>query len=303
MLKIKRLVYFLVWILLFVPHSSFAKLNVVTTMPDFEALVQEIGADQVSVRSIVIGTQDPHFVEAKPSYMTMANKADLLISAGLDLEEGWLLAIIQGSRNPKIMIGAPGYLELGLLIDPLEVPTVRVTRAQGDVHPFGNPHFFLDPIRMGLCATLIAERMAQLDVANGAKYIERGKAIQTRLENKTKEWKSRIEKTGIVKAISFHRTLSYFFNRFGITYPATLEPKPGIPPTSRHIMDVIQMVKEQKIPLIMVENFFETTSAKRIQQDVPGLRIVTVPVAVGGEPNIKTTDDLIERLVQAVEGK
>lgn len=293
----------LIGLLLFIPSAGFAKLKVVTTIPDFAALVREIGGDTVTVNSISIGTQDPHFVEAKPSFMLLANKADLFIVAGLDLEEGWAQAIIQGSRNPKIIVGTPGYLELGQLIEPLEVPTVRVTRAQGDVHPFGNPHFYLDPIRMGQSAVLIAERMAQLDSTQGDRYIERGKQIQQRLETKTKDWQIRIEKTGVKKVISFHRTLSYFFNRFGITYPTTLEPKPGIPPTTKHIMDVIQIVKTQKVPLIMIENFFETTSAKRIQQDVSSVRVVSVPVAVGGEPNILTTDDLIERLVAAVEGK
>ena len=289
-------------LILCVSNNAQAKLLVVTTTPDLRSIVSEIGGDLVSVDAIAKGTQDPHYIEAKPSFMTKVSHADLLISLGLDLEVGWLPSIVSGSRNPKVAAGSKGYFEIGSLLDPIEIPSGKVTRAEGDVHPFGNPHVNLDPIRMGKAAVLIAERMGELDTTNASKFLEKAKAFQSRMEEKTKDWSARIEKTGIKKIITYHKTLNYFFDRFHIENPIQLEPKPGIPPTSSHILEVIQTCKEQKISLILVENFFDATITARIKQDIPTIRSETVPVAVDGESNIHTLDDLYENLVNVIEG-
>lgn len=299
----KRTIVFLAVIILgiFTSQSNAqAKLSVIATTTDLKALVGEIGGDLIEVQSIAKGTQDPHFIEAKPSYMTKTSKADLIIAVGLDLEVGWLPSIVRGSRNPKLNPGNPGYLEIGPLIDPLEVPSGKMTRAEGDVHPFGNPHFMLDPIRMGTSAIKTAERLGQLDTAHQALYMEKAKALQTRLVEKTKGWQARIAKSGVKKIVTYHKTLTYFFDRFKIENPAILEPKPGIPPTSGHILDVIQIIKAQKVPLIMVENYFDPTVTNRIKEAIPEIRSSTVPVAVDGAPGIKTLDDLYENLVSTV---
>ncbi len=282
--------------------SAEAKLNVLTSTTDLRAIVQEVGGDSLSVDSIAKGTQDPHFVEAKPSFMLKASKADLLVTVGLDLEIGWIPSIVRGSRNPKINPGSRGYLEVGPLVSPLEVATGKVTRAEGDVHPLGNPHVTLDPVRAGQIAVKIAERLGELDSSNAAKYLEKAKSYQKRLEDKTKAWQARIEKSGVKKVITYHKTLTYFFDRFKLQNTAILEPKPGIPPTSGHILDVIAIIKEQKVPLIMVENYFDPTVTRKILQEVPTVKSVTVPVAVDGEPQVKTLEDLYESLVTAIEG-
>ena len=280
-----------------------AKLSVVTTTTDLKALVDEVGGEFVNADCIAKGTQDPHFIEAKPSYMTKMSKADLVVAVGLDLEVGWLPSIVRGARNPKINPGNSGYLEIGPGVDPLEVPTGKISRSEGDVHPFGNPHFSLDPIRMGTGAILLADKLGQLDGAHKAQFTEKAKAFQARMQAKTAAWQARITKSGVKKAVSYHKTLTYFFERFHIENPAILEPKPGIPPTSGHILDVIRIIKEEKIPLILVENYFDPTVTNRIKEEIPAIRTATVAVAVDGAPNVKTLDDLYESLVVAVEGK
>ena len=280
-----------------------AKLNVITTTVDLRSIASEVGGDLISVESLGKGTQDPHFIEAKPSYMLKVNKADLVISVGMELEIGWLPSILSGARNPKVGAGAPGNLEVGPSVEPLEIPTGNISRADGDVHPAGNPHVTLDPIRAGEIALLIAKRLGEIDTANSAKYEANAKAFQARLIQETRVWAERVRKAGITKIVTYHKTLTYFLDRFKIANPAILEPKPGIPPTSGHIMDIIKLIKGQNIPLILVENFFDPTVTTKIKQEVPAVRAVTIPVAVEGAPGVTKIDDLYETIVKAIEGK
>jgi zinc/manganese transport system substrate-binding protein len=288
---------------LLVPTWAHAKLFVVTTTPDLRSIVEAVAKGAVDVESIGKGTQDPHFIEAKPSFMVKASKADLLVAVGLELEIGWLPSIIQGSRNPKIAVGKKGYFEVGPLVTPLELPTSTLSRADGDVHPYGNPHITLDPIRVGEIAVKIAERLAELDSKNAADYQKNAKAFQLHLQAKTAEWQKRINASGVKQIVTYHKTLTYFLDRFKIGNPAFLEPKPGIPPTSGHILEVIQIIKEKKVPLIIVENYFDATITNKIKSEVPTVRAVTVPVAVEGEPGIHNNEDLFEHLVKTIEGK
>ncbi len=294
--------YFL-FSLLFCASISNASLNVVTTTTDLAAITREVGKNLISVESIARGTQDPHFIEAKPSYMSKANRADLIVSVGLDLEAGWLPGIIQGARNPRINRGEKGYLEVGSSVTPLDVPSGKVTRAEGDVHPDGNPHITLDPIRAGEIAVVIANRLGELDSLNKNSFIENAKAFQQKLKNKSVEWQKRLDKTGIKKVITYHKTLSYFLDRFRIENPGILEPKPGIPPTSVHILKIIKLMRDQSINLILVENYFDPTVTEKIKQDIKDARTPTVAVAVEGAANISTMEDLYEQLVKSVEGK
>lgn len=289
--------------LFLLPGLAQAKLNVVATIPDLAAVAREVGGSDISVESIAKGTQDPHFIEAKPSFMVKVSKADLLVAVGLELEVGWLPSLIQGARNPRVKAGEKGYLEIGPSIDPLEVPQGKISRADGDVHPDGNPHFYLDPIRLGKTAELIAARLGELDGAHAADFSKRAKAFADRLKAKTAEWQARVRKSGVKKIVTYHKTLTYFFDRFGLENPAILEPKPGVPPTSAHIIEVIQLMKAQKVPLILVENFFDASVTKKITGEVPGSRAASVAVDVEGEDGIKTNEDLLERIVKAIEGK
>jgi zinc/manganese transport system substrate-binding protein len=282
---------------------AFGKILVVTTTTDLAAIVDAVGGKQVNVESICKGTQDPHFIEPKPSYMVKASRADLFVSIGLGLEIGWLPSILRGARNPKIVFGQQGNLEVGPSLEVLEVPTGKVTRAQGDVHPEGNPHVTLDPIRVGEIAVLIGKRLGEIDPPNAVDYQKNAQAFKKNMDDSVKLWQERITKSGIKKIITHHKTLEYFVNRFGIEVPAILEPLPGIPPTARHTLNVIGIAKTQGVKLVLVENFFAASVADRIAKDVPGLKVISVPVSVGGAPTIKNINDLFERLVEAIEGK
>ncbi len=288
-------------LILFSP-PALAKLKVLTTTTDLRAITTEVGGEFIAVESIAKGTQDPHFIEAKPSFMVKANKADLLIAVGLELEQGWLPTIISGSRNPKINSGQRGYLEVGPECDPIEVAKSAVSRAQGDVHPLGNPHVTLDPIRAGQVAKLIAKRLGELDTAHAPEFFANAKTFEERMAAKVKTWSDRVTKSGVASVVTYHKTLGYFLQRFNLANPAILEPKPGIPPTSGHTIEVIRIIRDQKVPLILVENFFDPTVTKKIQQEAPKVRAVVVPVAVDGAPKVKTMDDLYEVLIKAVEG-
>lgn len=283
--------------------SAWAGLSILTTTTDLGYLAKQVGGDLVQVDTICRGTQDPHFIEAKPSYMLKASRADLILAVGLDLEVGYLPPILQGARNPKIKKGAAGYMEVGPLLQPIEATSSQVSRSEGDVHPYGNPHITLDPIRDGQAAVLIGNKFAELDPAHGDRYRMNAETFRKRIEEKTRLWQARIEKTGIKRVVTHHKTLNYFFDRFHLTDMIELEPKPGIPPTSGHTMEVIRKIQEQKIPLILVENFFDPTVTVKIKDAVPAVRVEVVPVAVDGAPGASSIEELMEQLVSAIEKK
>ncbi|OQW47243.1 MAG: hypothetical protein A4S09_15735 [Proteobacteria bacterium SG_bin7] len=288
---------------LFYSLASIAGLKVVTTTTDLAAITREVGKNLITVESIAKGTQDPHFIEAKPSYMSKVGQADMLVSIGLDLEAAWLPSIIQGARNPKVNRGEKGNLEVGPFVAPLDVPTGKITRAEGDVHPEGNPHVTLDPIRAGEIAVVIANRMAEIDSSNKGAFLENAKSFQQRMKDKTIEWQKRIDSTKIKKIITYHKTLTYFLDRFHLGNPGILEPKPGIPPTSNHILKIITIMKEQNINLILVENYFDPTITGKIKQDIKDVRTPTVAVAVDGAAKVSNMEELYEQLVKSVEGR
>jgi zinc/manganese transport system substrate-binding protein len=292
---------FLTVIAVLISVPAFADLNIVTTTADLEAVVNAVSGGKAQVSAIAKGTQDPHQIEAKPSFMVKMRGADLVIAQGLELETAWIVPLIQGGRNPKISVGTNGFLELGDKIDPIEIPKGNVSRAEGDVHPGGNPHFTLDPIRLGDAAVIIAGRMGDLDPSNRALFKKNAETFQQHLKDKNKEWKTRLEKTGIKSAVTYHKTLSYFLDRYGIKNPIQLEPRPGIPPTAAHLLDVIELMKKDSIRLVLIENFFDSKAGDKVKQEVPQAKVAVVPVSVGGEPEIKTNEQLIERIVKTIE--
>lgn len=282
--------------------QAHAKIHIVTTTVDLQSITQEISNPRAFVESLTKGTQDPHSLEAKPSFMVKVSSADLLIANGLDLEVGWLPSIIRGARNPKIANGQIGYLEIGSLVDPIEV-IGGASRAEGDVHPAGNPHVTLDPVRAIKIAKIICDRLILMDSSNKLVFEKNLKQFEERIQTKLVKWQERIKQSGVKSIVTYHKTLSYFFSRFGISNPIILEPKPGIPPTSRHIVDVINLIKDQKVPIILVENYFDPSVTRKIQAEIPELRIATVPVSTLGDPKIKTIDDLYEEIVNIIGGK
>ncbi len=277
-----------------------AKIQIATTTTDLASLVRTVAGDTVDVFSIAKGTQDPHQIEAKPSFMVKMRSVDLVIAQGLELEEAWLKPLVQGSRNSKIS-SKDGYLELGSELDPIEIQKSEVTRAEGDVHPGGNPHFQLDPIRLGKAAVLIANRLAQLSPENKEQFLKSANVFQVKMQTKTKFWSDRLRKTGLTEIVTYHKTFSYFCSRFEIRCELQLEPKPGIPPTANHLLSVIEQIKKRKIHLVLIENLYSDTVSDKLKVELPDLRVQLAPVSVGGESGISNNEELIERLVQLLE--
>lgn len=287
-------------ILFFFPSILFAKIEVATTTTDLAALVQQVGQNQVQVFSIAKGAQDPHQIEAKPSFMVKLRTVDLLIAQGLELESAWIIPLIQGSRNPKLL-SKDGFLELAAELNPIEVVSGSVSRAEGDVHPGGNPHFQLDPVRLGQAAVLIAKRLGSIEPGQREFFEKNAAAFQKHLNEKTVLWKERIKKSGVRKVVTYHKTFSYFCDRFAIQCDLQLEPKPGIPPTASHILDVIRQMKEQNIRLVLIENLYEDSVGQKLKQEIKNVIVKRLPVAVEGESGISTNELLIEKIVTAVE--
>tara|TARA_B100000524_G_scaffold314551_1_gene192344 strand:+ start:930 stop:1856 length:927 start_codon:yes stop_codon:yes gene_type:complete len=278
-----------------------AKIKVLTTTSDLQSLVVELGADRVEVKSFTDGRQDPHYIEARPIFMTQVASSDLIVAIGLELEAGWLPSVLKGARNSKLMPGSKGYLEVGPHVDKLGVLNYEPGRDQGDVHPDGNPHFLLDPLQAIKAAKAIKDRLCLHDSGYAKYYEDRFSSLKERLEKKTLLWAERIKKTNIKEIITYHETLTYFCERFGLKIRAEFEPKPGVPPTSKHIISLIDEVKKMQAPLALIENFYSDIPAKRIKESVPAFQYELIPVYVRGEKNLNTLDDLYEHLVQVLE--
>jgi len=279
-------------------------LNVVTTTQDMASIAQEVGGDKIKITPLAKGYQDPHFVEAKPSFVLILNKARLLIVVGRDLEIGWLPALITQSRNPRIQPGAEGYLDPSTSAKILEMPAGAVTRAEGDVHPLGNPHYWLDPENGRRIAKAIQGKLAQMDPANAAYYAQREADFETRLNAAQQRWKGQMAPYKGLKVLTYHRSWANFADAFGLNVVGYVEPKPGIPPTPQHTLDVINAMKAQNIRIIMVEPYFDTKTPNSIASNT-GARVLVMPPSVGGVPEagdyFKLFDYDVNLLVDAIK--
>lgn len=283
------------------PVRAFAKLKVVASIPDFSALAQEVGGDLVEAQTIARGDQDPHYLEPKPSFAILLNKADLLIQAGLELEVGWLPVLITQSRNPKIQPGSQGFLNAAEGVNILDIPTGSVNRSMGDVHPDGNPHYWLNPKNGLIIAKKISERLAQLDPANAAKYAGNEKAFEQRLTQKIAQWEKEVAPLKGKNIVTQHKSFTYFVDWTGMTVTGLIEPKPGIPPSPAHLLSLIQLIQSEKIPLIITENYYDPKPSNELAEKT-GAKVLFLPTSVGGEAGIKTYEDLFDSLIQKLKG-
>jgi ABC-type Zn uptake system ZnuABC Zn-binding protein ZnuA len=278
---------------------AFANLRVVTTTEDLRSITQSIGEDFVDVTAIAKGTQDPHYVEAKPSYLVAVSRADLLIAIGLELESGWLPLLIRGARQPKLMPGEPGCLTVSEAITPFEV-VGQADRSQGDVHPLGNPHFMADPERVLSVANLILKRLSELDPSHAKNFSDNLATFKTQLQNKLAIWKRKLGPYKGTKVVGYHKTFDYLFNFFGFEIAGFLEPKPGIPPTAQHILQLVETVKSQKVKLIVVESFFDPKPGQTLAEKTKA-KLVLIPAYVGGDDQSKTYIDWMDNIVNTLE--
>jgi ABC-type Zn uptake system ZnuABC Zn-binding protein ZnuA len=258
-----------------------SKLNVMTATQDLASLAREVGGDLINADSIAMGYQDPHFVEPKPSFLLKLQKADLLVVVGLQLEIGWLPPLITQSRNAKIQVGAPGYLDMSQSCQILEIPTGQVTRAMGDVHPLGNPHYWLDPDNGRRIAKALAAKFSEMQPANAAAFAQHYADFDKRLAAAEKGWEAKMAPYRNRKVVTYHRSWPNFCDHFGLQVVDYVEPKPGIPPSPVHTLEVINTMKREGIKLILVEPYFDLRAPNKIAQDVGGQVAVLLP-SVGG---------------------
>jgi ABC-type Zn uptake system ZnuABC Zn-binding protein ZnuA len=233
---------------LFAPQIAAAKkLNVITATTDLAALAQEVGGDKINVESLARGYQDPHFVEAKPSYLLKLRQADLLVIVGLQLEIGWLPPLITQSGNARVQVGANGYLDASQFAEILEIPQGAITRAMGDVHPLGNPHYWLDPDNGRRVAKGIAVKLGEMDPQDASYFQQRDQDFERRLAEADKKWQADMRPFHGRKVVTYHNSAPNFARHFGLDVVGFVEPRPGIPPTPSHTLDVINMMKRDHV--------------------------------------------------------
>ena len=316
------------------PAEGGDKLRVVTTTTDMAAIVRAIGGDKVEVTAIATGREDPHFIAAKPSYMMAARKADLWVRVGLELEIGYEELILDGSRNAGIRIGTPGHLDASEGVLRLEVPTQKIDRSMGDIHPLGNPHYWIDPLNGRIVAKSIGKRLCRLAPEHADYFDERTESFQRQLDERmfgrelvakiggSKLWalllKGRLEQLleepgqpalgGWLVAmrlyagkriITYHRSWSYFAHRFGLEVADELEPKPGIPPSPGHVADVVKRVKDEGIEVLLMEPFYSRKAPDLVASQT-GISIVECANCVGGQPEVTDYLTMIDNVVNRV---
>ncbi len=273
-------------VLLLVAAPAFGKVAIVTSTQDFASIADMIGGNRVETFALAKGYQDPHFVDPKPSFVLKLSKADLLIVAGLELEIGYLPPLIDQSRNDRIRPGAAGYLDASNGCDILERPTGTVTRAMGDVHPFGNPHFWLDPENGRVIARAIAAKLKQLDPAGAAEYDANLAAFETKLTAGEKRWEAALAPYAGTELVTYHNSWPNFLKRFRLVAAGYIEPKPGIPPSPSHTVEIIDLMRAKKVPAILMEPYFDRKTPAQIAEKT-GATLLTFIPSVGGVPEVK----------------
>jgi len=286
------------------PVSAQNKLNVIATTEDLAAIAREIGGDHITIDALARGYQDPHFVEAKPSFILKLQKADLLVVVGRELEIGWLPPLIQQSRNAKVQQGADGYLDASSQARILDIPQGQITRAMGDVHPSGNPHYWLDPDNGKAIARAIAGKLSQFRPNDKAYFDQRLADFESRLNASLAKWQAAMAPYKGVKVVTYHRSYPNFADRFGLNVVGYVEPRPGIPPSPGHTLDLIQEMKRQQIKVILMEPYFDQKTPNSIASQT-GAKVLVLPPSVGGEKSItdyfKLFDYDVNLLVQALK--
>ncbi|MCY1034681.1 zinc ABC transporter substrate-binding protein [Corallococcus sp. BB11-1] len=284
---------------------ALADLKVVATLPDLAAVAKAVGGDKVEVVALALPTQDPHFVDAKPNLALALNRADLLITAGLDLEIGWLPSLQLGARNNRILTGNEGFLDASRFVSLQEVPTTAVDRSQGDVHPGGNPHYLYDP-RQGIAvARGIEARMSQLDAKNAATYKANLAKFTQEVQAARPGWEKRLAGLKGAPVIAYHRTTAYLQDWLGFTTVAFLEPKPGIPPNPSHVAQVLAQGKARKVKLVVKEGYYPDGTARLVASKIPAPLIV-IPGGTDfrdGQTYVQRIESLVGRLEQGLAGK
>ena len=278
--------------------SASGQLRVVTTTPDLASVAREIGGDRVNVVALAKPTEDPHYVDAKPSHIVTLNRADALIEGGAELELGWLPPLLENSRNRKIAAGAPGRIVASDRIKMLEVPT-SFDRSKGDVHSLGNPHFLIDPVDVKIIAGNIADRFTRIDPRSAATYRDNLARFNAKLDSKFADWRKQLAPYRGAKIVTYHNDFIYLADRFGLNVVETLEPKPGIAPSPAHLAQVIGKMKSTNAKVILVQPYQNRRTAETVARQT-GAVVLDVSQQPGARGNTATYFDMMDNLVNTL---
>jgi zinc/manganese transport system substrate-binding protein len=283
-----------------------AKLNVVATTPDFAAIAREIGGDQIELVTLARPTEDPHFVDAKPSFISKLNRADVLLEGGAELEIGWLPALLDQSRNEKLAAGAPGHVLCSQGVQLLEVPAT-LDRSKGDIHAAGNPHYVVDPVNAKIVAQNIAAAFALNDAKNAGVFQANLKKFAATLDARLGEWQAKLAPFKGASVVAYHNSWLYFGSRFGLKIDMFLEPKPGIPPTPAHLVEIIAKMKMQNARVIIVDPYLNRKTAEKVARDTGAtvLDVAQFPGGIKGTEGgyVQLMDQLVSSLAKALGEK
>jgi zinc/manganese transport system substrate-binding protein len=282
----------------FLSAQATAQLKVVATTPDLGSVAREIGGDKVNVVTLAKPTEDPHFVDAKPSFIVILNRADALVEGGAELELGWLPPLLENSRNSRVAAGAPGRIVASEGIRLLEIPT-SFDRSKGDIHSLGNPHFMVDPAAAKVVARNIASHFAQLDPKNAATYNANLARFNSQIDTHLAEWQKQLAPYRGAKIVTYHRDFIYFAQRFGLSIVDELEPKPGIAPSPAHLAQVIGEMKRDNVKVILVQPFQNRKTAETVARQT-GATVVDAPQQPGAAKGTSSYEDNMDNLVSAI---
>lgn len=285
-------------------RDAHAAIKVVTTTADLASLTKEVGGDKVDVEALARGFQDPHFVEPKPSFILKLHGADLLVVVGRELEIGWLPPLLTQSRNARIQQGADRYLDASLTAKILEIPTGQITRAMGDVHAQGNPHYWLGTDNGRRIAQAVQRKLAEISPGDAAYFAQRYADFDRRLADAEKRWKAAMAPYSGLKIVSYHRSWPNFTDDFGLDVIGYIEPKPGIPPSPSHTLELIREMKQKGVKIIIMEPYFDSKTPEAIGRQVGG-RVAVLAPSVGGDKEVtdyfKLFDYNVGKLVAAIK--
>ncbi len=294
------------WLAAALAGDANATLNVVATLPDLAALATEVGGARVQVVSLARPTEDPHYVEPKPSLVVKLSRADCLLEGGAELEQGWLAPLLDRARNPKLAEGSPGRVACNRNVQLLEIPAT-LDRSQGDLHALGNPHYLVDPLIAKAVAAQIAEAFARLDPAGAEEYQTRLRSFQDRLDRSLVEWRKLLAPYAGRHLAAYHNSWLYFATRFGLKIDIFLEPKPGLPPTPAHLAAVAARMKAERVPVILLDPYLNRRTAEAVAERT-GARVVAVAQYPGGLKGtdgdyLKTMDANVRAIAAAFAGQ
>lgn len=289
----------MLFILQMIRSVEAAPLKVVTTTEDLAAIAKEVGGERVEAESLAKGVQNPHFIEAKPSFMLKLSRADLFVQVGLELEQAWVGPLLLGARNGKVQSGAPGFVDASRGITTLEVPTEPIDRSAGDVHLQGNPHIWLDPVNGKQIARNIAEGLKRVDPKGAAEYDRNLDAFSARIDAALPRWQERMKPFEGAKVITYHKSWPYFLKRFGLTATGYIEPKPGIPPSPSHLKDLIALIQREQVKVILIEPYFSDQAPKFVAEK-SGAKVIVLPPSVSVATGIKDYFQLFDSLVDTM---